>query len=495
MKQIPVCKTKIATGKRMYACIALLVLFLACGCGTLVAADDYVRIQADPVDGAPPLTVILSADVQSPLGVPNRYVWSLGDGERRMEPSFSYTYQKEGVYRINLMVQFEDGTFGYATAVRITVGSPATTPAPTFTPRTTSAPTPVATATPLPTSPPTPPPTPVPTSPPTPPPTPVPTSPPTPPPTPIPTPIVTSIQTPSPTPEPEVTLSTESPTVTTLQEPVTVTNNNPAYPLTISISPVEGVAPLAIGFITEEAGTMRIRPLAYSWDFGDSVRGEGANPDHTYAKDGKYFPVVTVKFSDDHIETFPLTLITVDEGEIVEIPTPIITDTPTPIITETPTPIITETPTPIITETPTPIITDTPTPIITETPTPIITETPTPIITETPIPIITEIPTPIITPTPTPTVAIPQPPKVEGYSVKIVADKVRGPTPLQVRFTSETTGGLALAWKWDFGNGQKNTVQKPAHNYGIPGTYVVQLSVQFHGPVWVEAEPVVITVG
>ena len=435
----------------MYACIALLVLFLACGCGTLVAADDYVRIQADPVDGAPPLTVILSADVQSPLGVPNRYVWSLGDGERRMEPSFSYTYQKEGVYRINLMVQFEDGTFGYATAVRITVGSPATTPAPTFTPRTTSAPTPVATATPLPTSPPTPPPTPV------------PTSPPTPPPTPIPTPIVTSIQTPSPTPEPEVTLSTESPTVTTLQEPVTVTNNNPAYPLTISISPVEGVAPLAIGFITEEAGTMRIRPLAYSWDFGDSVRGEGANPDHTYAKDGKYFPVVTVKFSDDHIETFPLTLITVDEGEIVEIPTPIITDTPTPIITETPTPIITETPTPIITETP--------------------------------IPIITEIPTPIITPTPTPTVAIPQPPKVEGYSVKIVADKVRGPTPLQVRFTSETTGGLALAWKWDFGNGQKNTVQKPAHNYGIPGTYVVQLSVQFHGPVWVEAEPVVITVG
>ena len=440
MKQIPVCKTKIATGKRMYACIAILVLFLACGCGTLVAADDYVRIQADPVDGAPPLTVILSADVQSPLGMPNRYVWSLGDGERRMEPSFSYTYQKEGVYRINLMVQFEDGTFGYATAVRITVGSPATTPAPTFTPKTTSAPTPVATATPLPTSPPTAPPTPAPTPPPTPvaTATPVPTSPPTAPPTPIPTPIVTSTQTPSPTPT-ELILSTDGPTVTTLQEPVTVTNSNPAYPLTISIFPVEGVMPLAVGFITEEAGTMRVRPLAYSWDFGDSVRGEGANPDHTYAKDGKYFPVVTVKFSDDHIETFPLTLITVDEGEIVEIPTPIITETPTPIITE--------------------------------------------------------IPTPIITATPAPTVAIPQPPKVEGYSVKIVPDKVRGPTPLQVRFTSEATGGLPLAWKWDFGNGQKNTVQKPAHNYGIPGTYVVQLSVQFHGPVWVEAEPVVITVG
>jgi PKD repeat protein len=87
------------------------------------------------------------------------------------------------------------------------------------------------------------------------------------------------------------------------------------------------------------------------------------------------------------------------------------------------------------------------------------------------------------------------PTKVEGYSVTIIPNKVRGPTPLQVRFTSEAIGDVPLAWKWDFGDGHKNTVEKPAHNYGTPGTYVVQLSVQFHEPVWVEAEPVVITVG
>jgi len=398
----------------MYSCIAILVLFLVCGCGMLVAADDYVRIQADPVDGAPPLTVIFSADVQSSLGAPNRYVWSLGDGERRIDPSFSYTYHGEGTYRVNLMVQFEDGSFGYADAVRITVGNPTATPAPTFTPRNTPTSTPTPTA--------------------------------------IPTPVVTSTPTPSLTPEPpEVTPNeapTVIPTVAALQAPVLVTNTDPAHPLTVSISSVEGTKPLAVDFAIADAGTMRIRPMAYSWDFGDNTRGEGNKPQHIYANAGTYSPVVTVKFSNDHIEILPLALITVLDG-----PATVVTPTQAPPEEETPIP----------------------TPTITATP--------------------TQAPTQTFTPAPTPTVIVPVPAKVDGYSVKIIPDKVRGPTPLHVRFTSETTGGVPLAWKWDFGNGHRNTVQKPAHNYGTPGTYVVQLSVQFRGPVWVEAEPVVITVG
>jgi PKD repeat protein len=218
---------------------------------------------------------------------------------------------------------------------------------------------------------------------------------------------------------------------------VLVTNNNPAYPLTVSLSLEEGTKPLTVEFTIEEAGVSRTRPVAYSWDFGGNAQGKGEKAQHTYANSGEYFPVVTVKFSNDHIEIFPLPKITV----LNEI-TAVTTQTQAPPEEEIPTL--------------TPTITPTPTPVVTQ--------------------------------------IVPAPPKVDGYSVTIIADKVRGPTPLQVRFTSEAKGGIPLAWRWNFGDGQRNTVQKPAHNYGTPGTYVVQLSVQF-GPTWVDAEPIVITVG
>jgi len=364
MKQIPVCKASITTGKRLYSCIAILVLFLVCGYGSLVAADDNVRIQADPVDGAPPLTVIFSADIQSPLGEPSHYVWSLGDGEEQMDPSFSYTYNEEGTYQVNLIVQFEDESLAYADAVQITVGDPAEIPATTTTP---------------------------------------------------------------------------APTIAALQAPVFVTNNNPAYPLTVSISQVEGTEPLAVEFIIEEAGGSQVLPVTYSWDFDDNERGEGDKQHHIYANSGEYFPVVTVKFSNDHIETFPL-------------PQVIVLSEITAVATQAQAAPEEEGPE-------------------------------------------EKIPTPRSTPMPIVTRIAPALPKLDGYSVAIIPDKVSGPTPLQVRFTSETKGSLPLAWKWDFGNGHKNTVEKPTQNYGIPGTYVVQLSVQFRGPVWIDAEPVVITVG
>jgi len=260
--------TNIVTGMRVYSCIAILILFLVCGCGSLVTAADSVIIQADPVTGEPPLTVTLSADVESSLGEPSSYMWNLGDGERRTEPSFSHTYQSEGIYRVNLMVEFEDGTNRYANPVQIIVGNPEATSAPTIT--STQAQASVA-------------------------------------------------ATPTPTQPPEVTVT----------------------------------------------------------------------------------------------------------------PTP----TPAPIVTATPTP----------------------------------------------PPVVTQV--------------IPTPIKVDGYSVTILPNKARGPVPFNVRFTSETIGGLPIAWNWNFGDGQKSTIRKPAHNYLSPGTYVVQLSVQFRGPVWVDADPITITVG
>lgn len=227
-------------------------------------------------------------------------------------------------------------------------------------------------------------------------------------------------------------------------DPVIAKNNNPIYPVAVSISVVEGVKPLEVTFSMEEVEITRFVPGAYAWIFGDGTAEEGAEAHHIYENAGMFAPSVKVRFSNGHDEIVPLAKINVLNAEIViETPTPAPTPTPTPSPTPAPTP--------------------------------------------------TRTPTPAPTPTPTPT-PIPTPDPTEGFFVKIVPNKASGPTPFQVRFTSETEGGVPLSWKWDFGDGQKSTVEKPAHNYGTPGKYEVQLSVEFLGPVWVEAEPVIITV-
>ena len=56
------------------------------------------------------------------------------------------------------------------------------------------------------------------------------------------------------------------------------------------------------------------------------------------------------------------------------------------------------------------------------------------------------------------------------------AAPTRGPAPLTVRFTDESTGGIST-WSWDFGDGGTSDDQNPSHTYTEPGTYTVSLDV------------------
>ena len=298
---------------------------------------------------------------------------------------------------------------------------------------------------------------------------------------------------------------------------LTVANENPSYPVAASISVAEGVSPLTVVFSIEEVENGHMFPGLYVWNFGDGAQGEGREAQHTYEYGGLFAPFVKVRFANGHDEILPLPRISVLNGEGM-VGTP--TSAPTSIPTETPTPIPTPEPTPVPTPAPTPELVEVEAafveansveaelaevePVEAESveaepaeiesveaePVEVDTPTPTPAPTQTPTQAPTSAPVPAITPVQT----------TESVSadlpiVRIVADKEVGPVPLRVRFTTETENGLPLVWKWDFGDGDKSTVRKPAHNYGTPGTYVVQASVQFLGPIWVDAEPITIVVG
>jgi len=55
------------------------------------------------------------------------------------------------------------------------------------------------------------------------------------------------------------------------------------------------------------------------------------------------------------------------------------------------------------------------------------------------------------------------------------ANVTEGNTPLAVQFADTSTGNVT-AWVWDFGDGNKSTVQSPSHTYEAAGTYTVTLN-------------------
>jgi hypothetical protein len=70
----------------------------------------------------------------------------------------------------------------------------------------------------------------------------------------------------------------------------------------VDAEPDYGDAPLTANFTTElECAN---KTVTYAWDFGDGTSGGNEpNPSHTYAKEGEYVAVVTVKAQDGEIGT------------------------------------------------------------------------------------------------------------------------------------------------------------------------------------------------
>jgi PKD repeat protein len=56
------------------------------------------------------------------------------------------------------------------------------------------------------------------------------------------------------------------------------------------------------------------------------------------------------------------------------------------------------------------------------------------------------------------------------------ASPTRGPAPLFVDFTDQSTGDI-ISWEWDFGDGSSSNQQNPSHTYTDPGTYTVSLTI------------------
>ena len=84
-----------------------------------------------------------------------------------------------------------------------------------------------------------------------------------------------------------------------------------------------------------------------------------------------------------------------------------------------------------------------------------------------------------VTPTPTPTPLEFTLPSCDSGDVPVAnftASPRSGTVPLLVSF-NDTSAGLPVAWRWDFGDGNISTEQNPSHIYSVAGSYNVTLVV------------------
>ena len=70
-----------------------------------------------------------------------------------------------------------------------------------------------------------------------------------------------------------------------------------------------------------------------------------------------------------------------------------------------------------------------------------------------------------------------------SYSTSFTASPTSGSVPLNVYFTDTSTGS-PISWSWDFDDGYTSSVQNPIHTFGATGTYTVNLTCTFDGPVY-----------
>src|SRR5262245_36881132 len=82
-----------------------------------------------------------------------------------------------------------------------------------------------------------------------------------------------------------------------------------------SVSPLGGVAPLAVQFTGSGSSDPEFTTLTYSWDFGDGGNSTQANPSHTYANPGTYNATLTVTDQRNGTATKSLSIIVTATGQ------------------------------------------------------------------------------------------------------------------------------------------------------------------------------------
>ena len=82
-----------------------------------------------------------------------------------------------------------------------------------------------------------------------------------------------------------------------------------------SVSPLGGVAPLAVQFTGSGSSDPEFTTLTYGWDFGDGGSSTQADPAHTYTNPGTYTATLTVTDQQNGTATKSLTLIVTATGQ------------------------------------------------------------------------------------------------------------------------------------------------------------------------------------
>ena len=67
-------------------------------------------------------------------------------------------------------------------------------------------------------------------------------------------------------------------------------------------------------------------------------------------------------------------------------------------------------------------------------------------------------------------------PKVISVTAAFTVSSTNGILPLRIQFTDKSKG--ATEWQWDFGDGQRDDVQNPTHEYQQAGSYTPRLTIR-----------------